>query len=332
MAPKVPKAQTTLQLVNQVRSLIESRQMKVSDLNLPKNQKYKTALEDYYGQTMKLITSDDTGSLMGLFADAIKQGMTATGFANALKKTDWFFKYDASNRAYQTAINNPAAAADLTTKRTNILEAVQAQAVADTGKRLDDANAKSIAEDLLKNHYDDWNTKVATNVRSSLSKMDVSQFGGNILNTHMSIRDYARKMGIAVSDKLATSYTSGILAGSMSMEGVQGELRNMALPYYGQFADRIKAGDTIYDITSPYRSMIASMLEIDPESVSFDITGAKMDPLLLKAISGDGGKPMGLFDLRKNIKQDSRWQYTRNAQEEYAGLTRDLMRMFGAGV
>lgn len=321
-----------VQQVNQIRNMIESGTLRVADLNLPKNQKYKTVLENYYGRTMELIASDETGSLMSLFSNAITKGMTADGFSNALMKTKWFLKYDASNRAYQTALNNPAAAMDLATKRAEVVEAIQTQAVSDTGKRLDDATASVIAEDLLRNNYDNWLTKVPLRVRSSLSKMDVTQFGGTVLNTNTEIRNFARNMGISVSDESVNNYMKEILAGNTTIDAVQGSLRKQALPYYPQFADRINAGDTIADITSPYRNMIASMLEIDPNDVGFDITGPKMDPILLKALSGEGGKPVGLYDLRKMIKQDSRWQYTRNAEEEYAGLTTRLMRMFGAGV
>lgn len=324
--------QKTLNLVNEAKNMIGDGRLKVADLDLPRNKKYKDALESYYGTTMQLITSDDSGSLLGLFSDAIKRGMTADGFANALKKTQWFLSYDESNRLYQTKVNDPAAQQDLATRRADITDAVQNQAVTDTGKRLDDATASAIAEDLLKNNYNNWSTKVATKVRSSLSKMDVTQFGGQVVNTTSAIRDYARKMGISVSDAAANNYMKNILAGNTTLDGVQAELRKQALPYYPQFADRINAGDTIDDITSPYRNMIASMLEIDPKDVGFDITGSKMDPVLLKALSGEGGKPVGLYDLRKMIKQDSRWQYTRNAQEEYASLTTKLMRMFGAGV
>lgn len=319
-------------MVNQIKNLVASGKLKVSELGLPKNKKYKDALEEYYGQTMQLIASDQSGSLMSLFSDAIKKGMTEQGFDYALKKTKWYLSYDESNRKYQTAINTPAAAQDLATKRAEIVDAVQNQAVADTGSRLADSVAAQIAETLLKNNFDNWQTKVPTAVRSNLSKMDVTKFGGSVLNTNIAIRDYARKMGISVSDETANTYMKNILAGNTTIDAVQGELRKQALPYYSQFADRINAGDTIEDITSPYRNMIASMLEIDPASVGFDISGSKMDPLLLKAVSGDGGKPMGLYDLRKAIKQDSRWQYTKNAQEEYASLTTQLMRMFGAGI
>ena len=324
--------QKTLKLVNEAKAMIGDGRMKVADLDLPRNKKYKDALESYYGTTMQLITSDDSGSLLGLFSDAIKQGMTATGFANALKKTQWFLSYDESNRLYYTKVNDPAAQQDLATRRRDILDAVQTQAVTDTGARLDDAKASAITEDLLKNNYNNWSTKVATKVRSSLAGMDVAKFGGQVVNTTTAIKDYARKMGIAISDVSANTYMKNILAGNTTLDGVQVELRKQALPYYPQFADRINAGDTVDDITSPYRNMIASMLEIDPRDVGFDITGSKMDPVLLKALSGEGGKPVGLYDLRKMIKQDSRWQYTKNAQEEYASLTTKLMRMFGAGV
>lgn len=326
---------TILKLVNKAKADISSGKLKVADLRQPKTpeqRNMKQALEDYYGSTLQLIQSDESGSLLKAFTDAITTGQTADGFQNSLKRTTWYLTRDASQRQYDTAASTPSAQKDLATRRAQILEAVQNQALSDTGKQIDDATAKAVTEDLLRNNWDNWQNAIPAKLRSRLAGMDVLSFSGNVLNTDTEIRKYAKSMGITIGQEAARGYLQQILGNKMTLDGVRAEIRKKALPYYPQFADRINAGETIEDIASPYRDMIGSMLEVDPNTVNYDVAGGKVDPLLLRAMSGENGKPMGLYDLRKAIKKDSRWQYTKNAQEEYAELTTKLMRMFGAGV
>jgi hypothetical protein len=101
-----------------------------------------------------------------------------------------------------------------------------------------------------------------------------------------------------------------------------------------QFADRIKAGESMDNILYPYKQMLSSILEVDPEAIDITRDGNGIDPLLQRALfsGADSKSVMSLTDLRKAAKQDKRWQYTRNAKDEYASLTKDIMSMFGAGV
>lgn len=324
-----------LKLVNKAKTDLASGRLKMEDLRNPKtaeHRKMKQALESYYQRTLQFIASDDTGSLMNAFTNAITKGQTAAGFINTIQNTKWALARNESQRKYDLAANTPKMQKDLDTKRNNIITAIQDQALTDTGKQIDEATARSIAEDLLRNNWDDWQSVLPSKLRPKLAKMDVFSFSGGILNTDTEIRKYARAMGISVGEEQVRSYLEGILSNKMTLDAVRAEIRKKALPYYPQFADRINAGETVEEIASPYRDLIANMLEVDVNSIGYELGGAKSDPLLLKAMSGENGKPMGLYDLRKAIKADSRWQYTSNAKQEYSSLTKELMRMFGAGV
>lgn len=76
--------------------------------------------------------------------------------------------------------------------------------------------------------------------------------------------------------------------------------------------------DTIY---SPYKQTMASILEINPDTINVN------DPMLRKAIGPD--KEMSIYDFQKTLKQDPRWQYTNNAREDVSSSVQKVLKDFG---
>ena len=76
--------------------------------------------------------------------------------------------------------------------------------------------------------------------------------------------------------------------------------------------------DTIY---SPYKETMASILEINPNSINVN------DPMLRKAIGPD--KEMSIYEFQRTLKQDPRWQYTNNAREDVSSSVQRVLRDFG---
>ena len=76
--------------------------------------------------------------------------------------------------------------------------------------------------------------------------------------------------------------------------------------------------DTIY---SPYKQAMASILEINPDTINVN------DPMLRKAIGPD--KEMSIYDFQKTLKQDPRWQYTNNAREDVSSSVQRILKDFG---
>jgi hypothetical protein len=67
---------------------------------------------------------------------------------------------------------------------------------------------------------------------------------------------------------------------------------------------------------------MAAVLEIgDPEQIDLN------DPLLRSAITDKGD--MNLYDFRKQLRQDSRWQYTAQAKEDVSTAALQVLRDFG---
>jgi hypothetical protein len=76
--------------------------------------------------------------------------------------------------------------------------------------------------------------------------------------------------------------------------------------------------DAIY---SPYRNVMASVLEVNPETITLN------DPLLRSAITGE--KELPIYEFQRQLRKDSRWQYTNQAKEEVSDVALKVLRDFG---
>ena len=76
--------------------------------------------------------------------------------------------------------------------------------------------------------------------------------------------------------------------------------------------------ETVY---SPYRRQMASLLEVNPDAINLD------DPLLRSAIGPD--KEMSLYEFKRAIRKDPRWQNTDNAREEVSNIALSVLRDLG---
>ena len=83
----------------------------------------------------------------------------------------------------------------------------------------------------------------------------------------------------------------------------------------------IDQGVDLETVYSPYRRIMAATLEVDPSSIKLD------DPVLRSAYGPD--KEMSIFDFKRAVRKDPRWQYTDNAREEVSNTALQILRDFG---
>jgi hypothetical protein len=127
---------------------------------------------------------------------------------------------------------------------------------------------------------------------------------------------------------MVQNYVRQIAMGDTTEDDVKNDLRRTYMAgAYPAWADRINAGQDIYDIANPYRSRMAALLELNEEEINFN------DVTLSKGLQGVGadGKPgvVPLYEFDKQIREDPRWQYTDNARQSYSTMADDLLKMFG---
>ena len=105
-----------------------------------------------------------------------------------------------------------------------------------------------------------------------------------------------------------------------SLDDFSQKIRNYAKVAMPDWAKKlIDQGQDVTDIVNPYRATIADELEIPYNSV--DVT----DSTVQEALSSN----MNLADLRKKLRQDSRWQYTDKAKESVSNAALKVLRDFG---
>jgi AraC-like DNA-binding protein len=66
---------------------------------------------------------------------------------------------------------------------------------------------------------------------------------------------------------------------------------------------------------------MANVLELNAEQINLN------DPTLRSAISDKG--ETNLYDFQRQLRKDSRWQYTQNARQEVSDITLNVLRDFG---
>jgi hypothetical protein len=80
-------------------------------------------------------------------------------------------------------------------------------------------------------------------------------------------------------------------------------------------------GLDLANIYAPYRNTMAALLEVTPDSISLT------DPILQSAYGPD--KETSIFDFKRAVRKDPRWQYTDNAREEVSTAALGILRDFG---
>ena len=80
-------------------------------------------------------------------------------------------------------------------------------------------------------------------------------------------------------------------------------------------------GLDLSNIYAPYRTRMANLLEVTPDTISLD------DPLLRSAYGQD--KEMSLYDFQRAVRKDPRWQYTDNARQSVSNVALQVLRDFG---
>lgn len=289
----------------------------------------KEALRDQYGYAFSLIRSD--AGLSDTFATAVQEGWTEEKFTLELQRTKWWKSRENSQRLYDTWASDPTKKTDLQRKISDASIAIKEQAKAIAGVDVSDEQATSLAKGLLRDRWDNWTEFVPRIVGDIFVNEGNLDFGGTAATTLQDIRKHAKDMGVFLDDSTLSNYVDRIYSNKDTLENVIGGITKQAEAYYPQFADSIKAGATVRSIAEKYTYAASELLEKDP--AEFDFFGnnpVKSDPLMAKAMfGGKDGQAMSLYDFRKAVKQDARWKKTRNARDEYATMTNNLLRSFG---
>jgi hypothetical protein len=80
-------------------------------------------------------------------------------------------------------------------------------------------------------------------------------------------------------------------------------------------------GYDLEQVYQPYRQVMASTLELNSDQIDLN------DPTLRGAITNEGD--MNIYDFKRLLRKDSRWDTTENAREEVSSAVYNILRDFG---
>ena len=122
-----------------------------------------------------------------------------------------------------------------------------------------------------------------------------------------------------------------VITQKRTYDDIEAEWRNSAISRLPAFRARFEAGESWRDVADPYIKEMETVWELPAGSVGLN------EDILMKSMQGvnpKDGSPyaMNLYDFKKELKKDPRWQYTENAQTEVLGALTSVLRTFGFGV
>jgi hypothetical protein len=333
--PTGPISTTGNQDINAIYSLARSKYGNVDSIFL-------------YDPELKQLLIDAVGD-----PTTAQDDMNADEFARRLGASDWairnattYARRDSERREYTETLdkyNQQLELADTQEKKDAILAKIgQLKTTSSYARGLASAKAyiESVASGLtgtmsperldafVKRMYDSANDKDPNIINRELSAL-ISykpgiQLGGAIGGDLTTLRATARANGFDLDTQFGSNINDWLqrLAKGESIETFKNTIRGAAkLGLPDKVANLLDQGLDIKDIYAPYRNVMASVLEIAPDSISLD------DKTLRMAIGPE--KEMSIYDFQRALRKDPRWQYTDNARQESSTAVLGVLRDFG---
>jgi hypothetical protein len=162
----------------------------------------------------------------------------------------------------------------------------------------------------------------------------VTGFGGEALQVQQSLAAIAKANGLSVTDILPKlgagvlgkdaeqTAIQEILSGNIDLNTILSNARQIAAQGQPEYVrNLLGSGYNLEDIYAPYKQTMASVLEINPDQIDLNDNSLRM------AINEKGD--MNIYDYKKALRQDDRWQYTGQAKESVSNAALKVLQDFG---
>ena len=190
------------------------------------------------------------------------------------------------------------------------------------GVELTDGQINSLGYDYANGDVD------ATTVKSRIASTGNINFAtGEAAKTIDSLKTAAASYGVSYDPSWYNQSAKDILTGKVDNDTLAQQLKELAKSRYPSLAKQIDSGYTVKQIASPYLQSMANILEINPNDITME------DPTIKQAFTSlnADGQPStkALWQFEQELKQDPRWRFTKNAQNDLMGTARKVLQDFG---
>jgi hypothetical protein len=274
------------------------------------------------GKDLRSFIADKASSaLLGMSATGAAGGSGGTSIANYIA--------DATQAAsivtgvVKTVLNREPSAKEIKDLSAILIDAQKKNPYKTTnGIRTGGINEQQLLTDVINSGAYAGDKKLGG--LSTLSKLaaEVKTRKGEAQNLDaQAIRDTARANMLELSDVQVNNFLNDLKAGQ-DIKTINSRIRNIAAMGMPDSVKKMVAdGTDLETIYQPYKTRMASILELNPQSISIN------DSTLRSAIGPD--KEMPLYEFEKALRKDSRWQYTNNAKSKVSEISARIRRDFG---
>ena len=219
---------------------------------------------------------------------------------------------------------------------------IKAEAKKIANVTLTDEQAQSVAQKIYDGNLEEDELAINALIVPFIGKttsivgngLSTTGFGGQALLNYQALQELAKRNGFTVKDilpnisaitaggDLETAVLRGLADGSLDINRIAQDTRALAAQGQPQYVrDLLNQGYDLEGVYAPYRQTMANVLEIQPDQIDLN------DSTLRMAITDKGD--MNLYDFKKALRQDNRWQYTGTAKEEVSNAALRVLQDFG---
>jgi|694.fasta_scaffold108632_2 hypothetical protein len=323
---------------------------------LPIERIYELVKTKYKNIDSIFLYNDELGRLLREAVGDIddeNDDMTADEFERRLAQTDWALSgaetwrnRSAEKRQYSDLLGkyeNQLRLAATETERGKIQEKIDSlkknseygrglasakAAILRTASGLIGTPSPEVLDALASEIYDagieDDANQIRDKVLSRFSYKAGNIIGGTAGTNLNDLRKTAAANGIELDEIYGDKVQDWLkrVAQGESIETFKSLIRDRAaLGLPDKVANLLRQGLDLEDVYDPYRKIMASVLELQPDSIKLS------DPTLTSAFGPNGELP--LFEFKRMLRKDPRWQYTDNAREDVSTAALQVLRDFG---
>lgn len=291
--------------------------------------------------------------LGNLLLKAVEKNWEPERFESALKLTKWVQKNSANlrKRIIARAKHNELRAAGEDVSNTEYAQdtASLRRSVQDRARRMGSVLTNEQLEQVIGKIYDGFldNDSVAIDrfIAPYIGKITSivgtglgtggaqATYTGEALANYQELQRIAKANGLKLQDILPKlSVPQGSTLEDVVLQKLAiGELDPNAIAQVArQFAAQgqpdyvrglLNQGYDLEQVYAPYRNIMASTLELNTDQIDLN------DPTLRNAITNEGD--MNIYDFKKLLRKDSRWDTTENARQEVSSAVYSTLRDFG---
>ena len=138
----------------------------------------------------------------------------------------------------------------------------------------------------------------------------------------LKLQDILPKISVPTGSTLENAVLQKLATGELDVNAIAQAARQFAAQGQPDYVRNLLGqGYDLEQVYQPYRQVMASTLELNSDQIDLN------DPTLRGAITNEGD--MNIYDFKRLLRKDSRWDTTENAREEVSSAVYSILRDFG---